>query len=358
MTDADYMQRALALAEKGRLTCRPNPMVGAVAVKDDRVVAEGYHATAGESHAEVFALEAPDVELQGSTLYVTLEPCFHTGRTPPCADLILRKGVGQVVCAMQDPDPRVAGRGIARLRQAGVQVEVGLLEAEARRVNAAYIKHRTTGLPFVTLKLAQTLDGRIAADSGDSKWITSEASRTVAHQLRAEADAVLVGAGTVRADDPELSVRHVVGSNPSKIVLDSRLSILPDANVFTGERLILACLENVSEGLVADREGAGAQVWSLPAREGRPDLEALLHRAGQQDMISLLIEGGGQVASSALKAGLVDRLAVFIAPKFLGSGVPSVADLGVDRISDAIRLGDVAIERVGDDVLYTASVAN
>ena len=356
MTDADHMRRAFELAEKGRLTCRPNPMVGALVVKAGRVLGEGYHAVAGGPHAEVFAIEAAGPDVQGATLFVTLEPCSHTGRTGPCADLIVRKGVSRVVCAMQDPDSRVTGRGIERLRKAGIEVEVGLLKAEARRQNAAYVKHRTAGLPYVTLKLAQTLDGRIATASGDSKWITCEASRTAAHRLRAEADAVLVGSGTVAADDPELSVRHVEGNSPTKIVLDSRLEIRTGARAFGGAPLILAAAPGASDERLGELADAGATVWTVAATGGRPNLRAVLEQAAQDEMIHVLIEGGGGVAASALRDGLVDRVAVFIAPKIMGEGVPSVRDLGVERVADAIRLQDVRWEAVGDDYLYTASV--
>ena len=356
VTDTDYMRKALALAERGRLTCRPNPMVGAVVVKDGRIVGEGFHAEAGQPHAEVFALEGPEEDMAGATLFVTLEPCSHTGRTSPCADLVIREGLARVVCAMQDPDTRVSGRGTARLRDAGVKVEVGLMGDEARRQNAAYIKHRATGLPYVTLKLAQTLDGRIATASGDSKWITSEASRTIAHRLRAEADAVLVGAGTVRADDPELSVRHVSGRSPAKIVLDSRLTIGQDAKVFAGAPLVLASAEGISESDRRDREAAGAKVWTVPCRNARLYLRAVLERAAAQDMISVLIEGGGQVAASALGDGLVDRVAVFVAPKILGDGIQSVGDLGIAQVSGAVRLENIDVERIGEDLYYTADV--
>ena len=356
MTDADYMRLALRLAERGRGTARPNPMVGAAAVRAGKIVGRGFHPGPGQPHAEVFALEGVDEGTPDVTLYVTLEPCSHTGRTPPCTDLVIRKRVARVVCAMVDPDPRVSGRGIARLREAGIAVEVGLLESDARLLNEVYVKHRTSGLPFVTLKLAESLDGCIATAAGDSKWITSEASRACAHRLRAGADAVLVGSGTLLADDPELSVRHVAGRSPAKIVLDSRLRTPADAKVFGGAPLILAAAEGAPEARRKALEAAGAQVWRMPSADGRPRLREVLARAAAADLICVLIEGGGQVAASALREGLVDRVAVFIAPKILGSGIPSVGDLGISQVAEAVRLRDIEIERIGDDLFYTARV--
>ena len=356
MTDVDYMKIALGLAERGRSTARPNPMVGAVAARGEQILGEGYHVGPGRPHAEVVALDPVSDGDRDVTLYVTLEPCVHTGRTPPCVDLLIKKRVSRAVCAMVDPDQRVSGRGIDRLREENIQVEVGLMEEEARRLNEVYVKHRTTGLPFVTLKLAQTLDGRIATVAGDSRWITSEESRKAAHRMRADVDAVIVGDRTVMADDPRLSVRHVPGDNPVKIVLDSRLEVSEDAQIFRGARLVLAAAEGVSRERKQAVEAAGAHVWETPRDAGRPLLTGVLKRAGSEDLTHVLIEGGGEVAASALREGLVDRLAIFIAPKLLGSGVHSVADLGIDRLSDAVCLEDTAIERIGDDLLYTARV--
>ncbi|MCY3764952.1 MAG: bifunctional diaminohydroxyphosphoribosylaminopyrimidine deaminase/5-amino-6-(5-phosphoribosylamino)uracil reductase RibD [Gemmatimonadetes bacterium] len=354
MTDVDYMRVALSLAENGRGRVRDGALVGAVAVRDGQVVGKGYYPESGKPHAEVYALEGladgtPDV-----TLYVTLEPCAHTGRTPPCVDLLIKRGVARVVCGMVDPDRRVSGRGIHRLREAGVRVEVGVLEEEARRLNEAYVKHRTTGFPFVTLKLAQTLDGRIATTSGESKWISSGASRVKAHGLRAEASAVLVGRGTVEADDPALSVRHVDGPDPAKIVLDSRLEISRDARIFDGEALILAAAHGVSKKKIEAMEECGARVWVCLPKDERPMLRDVLARAGAEGITHVLIEGGGTVAASAMRDRLVDRLAVFIAPAILGKGIDSVGDLGIKRIADAILLNEVDVDWTGPDLFYTA----
>lgn len=354
MTDVDYMRLALSLAEKGRGGVRDGALVGAVAVLEGQVIGEGYYPESGKPHAEVYALEGMADGTPGVTLYVTLEPCAHTGRTPPCVDLLIKKGVARVVCGMMDPDRRVSGRGIQRLREAGVRVEVGVLEEEARRLNEVFVKHRTTGLPFVTLKLAQTLDGRIATASGESRWISSHASRVRAHGLRAEASAVMVGRGTVDADDPALTVRHLDGPDPARIVLDSRLEISTDARVFDGAGLILAAAKGVSKKKVEAMEARGARVWVCPQQGGRPLIRDVLCRAGAEGLTHVLIEGGGSVAASALRERLIDRLAVFVAPAILGKGIDSVGDLGITRIADAIHLSQVEVDWTGPDLFYTA----
>ena len=352
------MRLALSLAERGRGRVRDDALVGAVAVRDGRVVGKGYYPESGKPHAEVYALDGVADGTPDVTLYVTLEPCAHTGRTPPCVDLLIRKRVARVVCGMVDPDRRVSGKGIDRLREAGVRVEVGLLEEEARRLNEVFVKHRTTGFPFVTLKLAQTLDGRIATASGESRWISSHASRVKAHGLRAEASAVMVGRGTVDADDPALTVRHLDGPDPAKIVLDSRLEISEEARVFDGTALILAAAQGVSKKKIEAMEARGARVWRCPPKDGRPVLRDVLSRAGDEGITHVLIEGGGEVAASAIRERLIDRLAVFIAPAILGKGIGSVGDLGIEKMSDAILLDEVAVDLTGPDLFYTARISD
>ncbi len=356
MTDVDNMRLALSLAEKGRGRVRDGALVGAVAVRNGQIVGKGYYPESGKPHAEVYALDGVADGTPDVTLYVTLEPCVHTGRTPPCVDLIIKRGVARVVCGMVDPDKRVSGRGIDRLREAGIRVEIGVLAKEVRRLNEAFIKHRTTGFPFVTLKLAQTLDGRIATASGESKWISSDVSRTRAHRLRAEATAVMVGRGTVEADDPALSVRHLEGVDPVKIVLDSRLVISSRARVFGGAPLILAAAEGVSKKKVEAMEKCGARVWVCSQFDGRPLLRDVLSRAGNEGITHVLIEGGGALAASAIRDRLIDRLMVFIAPSILGKGIASVDDLGIKRMADAVRLDEVDVEWTGPDLFYTARV--
>lgn len=358
MHDETYMRLALDLARQGEGRTSPNPTVGAVAVRDGVVVGRGFHAQAGGPHAEVGAFDEAGDRAAGATLYVTLEPCSHHGRTPPCADLILSRGISRVVCAMVDPDPRVSGRGIERLRKAGVEVTVGVLEAEARRLNAFYVKHRTTGLPFVILKLAQSLDGRIATASGDSRWITGEAARDRAHLLRSRVDAVLVGVGTVIADDPRLTVRRVAGRDPARVVVDSALRIPGMARAFGPGRTIVATTEGADEGRARKLRERGAEVWRLPSTAGRVDLRALMAELGRQGFLSVMIEGGAAVAASALKAGVVDQAQVFIAPRVIGAGLGAVGDLGIERVAEGIRLTDVEVEHVGDDLLYIASVVS
>lgn len=354
--DKYYIQRALTLAKRGRGRTSPNPLVGAVLVKDNHIVGEGYHACVGGPHAEVRAIEAAGEQAQGATLYLNLEPCAHFGRTPPCADLIIQRGIHKVVCSMVDPNPLVNGKGFERLQSAGIVVEVGILQEKARELNESYAKHIVQGLPFVTLKLAQSLDGQIAAQTGESRWISSEQSRRRVHRLRSEMDAVMVGVDTVIQDDPQLDVRLVKGRNPIKIVVDSTLRIPLRAKVFHGARLIVATTdESPLERRTQVRDG-GADIWILPDRNGRVDLSALMVEVGKQDITGLLIEGGSQLATSALQQGIVDRLIVFIAPILLGKGIPAIGDLGIGRILDAVRLRDIRIQRIGDDLLYQARV--
>ncbi len=354
--DEPYMRLALDLAGQRLGTTSPNPTVGAVLVRQGEVVGQGVTQPVGGPHAEVEAIREAGEKAAGAVLYVTLEPCAHHGRTPPCVDRVLSSGIARVVCAMIDPDARVSGRGVERLRQAGVEVTVGVLEREARRLNAYYVKHRTTGLPFVVLKLAQSLDGRIATASGDSKWITGEAARRRAHGLRSRVDAVLVGAGTVVADDPMLTVRMVEGRDPARIVVDSALRIPEKARILGPGRVIVATADRADEGRARRLRERGAEVWRFPGADGRVDLRALVAELGRKDFLSVMIEGGGQVAASALRAGLVDQVQVFIAPRLIGAGVGAVGGLNIAGITEAVRLADVEVEPVGDDLLYVANV--
>lgn len=352
--DVAYMQRALRLAEGGRGWTSPNPMVGAVIVRDGTVVGEGYHPSVGEPHAEVFALRAAGDRAAGGTLYVTLEPCCHHGRTPPCTEAILAARIARMVVGMIDPDEHVAGQGIAVLRAAGLDVEVGLLEAEAARLNEAYVKHRQTGVPFVILKLAQTLDGRVATVTGRSRWITGEEARRHAHQLRSEADAVLVGVGTVLADDPQLTVRHVPGRQPRPIVLDSTARTSTAARLLRsgGPPAMICVTDRAPEERVTALRTAGADVVVLPAtHDGRVDLLAVERMLGARNVVTLLVEGGSQIATSFLRARAVDRVTLFIAPKLMGDGLPSIGNLGVMDVDESIMLRDVTVERAGDDLV-------
>jgi len=355
-SDVEFMRRALELARRGLGRTSPNPMVGAVLVKDGRVIGEGWHREAGAPHAEVEAIAAASEPVEGATLYVNLEPCSHFGRTPPCTDAILSSRIKRVVCAMEDPNPLVSGRGIETLRRNGVEVEVGLLRGEAEKLNEVFVKYITTGYPFVTLKLAQTLDGRIAAPDGSSKWISSEASRMLVQRMRSESDAVLVGINTVIVDNPRLNVR-TGGRSPVKIVLDSRLRIPTSSRVFSDGNLVVVTTDQASPERIEIVKGRGADVWIVPSSDGRTDIRSVLREAAKRELSSVLIEGGSEVAASALRAKAVDRIVFFIAPKIMGDGVGSVGDMGIRDVSGCIGLRDVEVEVIGDDLLYKARPA-
>lgn len=351
------MQRALALARRGKTS--PNPMVGAVVVKDGRVVGEGYHVRAGEPHAEVVALEKAGESARGGTLYVTLEPCCHWGRTPPCTDAVIASGVASVVAAMVDPNPSVSGNGIAALEAAGIKTSAGMLEEQARKLNESYIKFITTGLPFVTLKLAMTLDGKIATRTGDSKWVSCEESRRAVHRLRERSDAVLVGVGTVLADDPSLTARN--GRNvgyPTRVIADTRARTPVGAKALVqpqGETII-AVGESAPAARVRKLEQRGARILLVEEIDGRVSLPALVRALGEMNTTSVLIEGGGQLAAGALDSGIVDKVIVFIAPKIVGgeSAITAVEGPGAATMADALRLERMTVKKVGGDLLVEA----
>ena len=358
--DTRWMRQALRLAARGRGRTSPNPMVGAVLVRGDGVIGKGYHRQVGGPHAEVWALREAGEQARGATLYVTLEPCSHYGRTPPCADAVLAAGVARVVAAMEDPDPRVKGQGFAKLREAGVAVEVGLLEAEARRLNEGYLKRLATGLPFVSLKAAMSLDGKTATATGESKWITGEAARAYGHRLRAQHDALLTGIGTVLADDPELTVRLTRGPNPRRVVVDSLGRTPVDARLLRSDDrpAILAVTEAASHTARAALAAVGAEVWVFPAQEGRVDLEALLRRVAGRGSNRVLVEAGGTLAAATLAAGLVDRVYFFLAPCLLGGADARtpVEGAGVPSLAARYRLQDLRARRVGEDLLVIGDV--
>lgn len=363
--DHYYMRRALRLAALGR-HASPNPMVGCVLVDDaGRVVGEGWHPQPGQPHAEVFALRDAGAAARGAAAFVTLEPCSHHGRTPPCADALLQAGVRRVVAAMTDPDPRVGGRGLERLRAGGVEVAVGVGEAEARALNAAYIKHRTTGLPWVVLKTAMTLDGKIATETGDSKWITSPVARRAVHrQLRDRTDAILTGVGTVLADDPALTTRlaHKEGRNPWRVVMDSRLRTPLDAQVVRlaadDGKTILATTAFADPARRELLSECGCQVVVCDADNGgRVSLPDLMSRLGTRgDIIGVLVESGGTLAAPFLAAGLVDRWVSYIAPKVVGgqAAVGPVSDLGTALMRDARAVFFRQVRRCGPDIVIDA----
>lgn len=355
------MEKALELARLGLGRTSPNPAVGAVVVRDQKIVGEGYHQKAGTPHAEIHALRAAGDLAQGATLYVTLEPCCHYGRTPPCTEAIKASGIRRVVIAMPDPNPKVAGKGIRELKEAGIEVEVGVLAQEAQRLNEAFSKYITTGLPWVTMKVAMTLDGKIATRTGASRWISCEASRQKVHELRNTHDAVLVGIGTVLADDPLLTTRLPGGRDAVRIILDSRLRLPLEAKVINPASSAPTWVATTDKAPVEKRkelEKLGVEVLVLPSEEGRVSWPALLKTLGEREIMSVLIEGGAEVNASALANGVVDRVIAFIAPKiFGGREAPGpVGGMGVSQPYEAWELEQVEVHPSGADIMITGLV--
>ena len=358
MWDYRYMQRALDLAERGAGWTSPNPAVGAVVVRHGQVVGEGYHRRAGEPHAEVHALKQAGDLARGATLYVTLEPCNHYGRTPPCTEAILAAGIRRVVVATADANPVVRGRGLARLMNAGLEVWVGVGRKEARRLNEAFAKYITSGLPWVSLKVAMSLDGRVATRTGGARWITGPAARRLVHQLRHRHDAVLVGAGTVLADDPRLTVRLEQGRDPVRLVLDSRLRIPLSSRVInlpSSAPTWIFTTPNHDRDKRRLLEARGAEVIVVPGSGPRVDIRAMLEIVGQRGITSIMVEGGPTVNAAFLKHNLVDRLYLFLAPKIIGGheAPGPVGGAGVEEVSSAQRIEGVEVTRVGEDWLFT-----
>jgi diaminohydroxyphosphoribosylaminopyrimidine deaminase/5-amino-6-(5-phosphoribosylamino)uracil reductase len=358
MEDQHYMQMALDLAIKGEGFTSPNPMVGAVLVKDDAVVGSGYHQVVGGPHAEVNAIAAAGDLAAGATLYVTLEPCNHTGRTPPCTQKILESGISRVVVAMPDPNENVAGGGSQFLEQHGISVKTGVCEKQAQMQNEAFIKYIRTGQPFVIAKCAATLDGRIATRTGDSKWVTGEAARKFVHSRRHAVDAIMVGIDTVRKDNPSLTTRlnDREGKDPVRIILDSHLSIAPNARVLQPSSTadtILVTGKGVAGRKKTEIEKTGARVIESAVKNNRIALSPLMDQLGALEISSLLIEGGSRVLASAFKAGIVDKVLFFYAPKILGGddGVPICSGPGAELMSQSLAVKDIAIHRFDDDVL-------
>lgn len=357
---SEYMRRALELAEAALGTTSPNPSVGAVIVEDGRIVGEGATQPPPGDHAEVVALRQAGEQARAATLYVTLEPCPHQGRTPPCTDAIVAAGIAEVHYAMADPDPNIDGDGHRKLEAAGIAVHAGDGEAEARRINEAFVKHRTTGLPFVIAKFAASLDGRIAAASGDSRWVSGPETREWSHRLRTKIDAILVGSSTVVIDDPLLTARPggvEAARQPLRVIVDSRGRTPPMARLLTGAAPVLVATLDSAPAVWRDSlRATGAEMLALPAGEsGHVDLLALLRVLAERGVLSLLVEGGGVILGSFFDAGLVDKLHAVIAPLIVGAedAPAAVAGRGAYRMADALRLRDITVERLGEDVLVT-----
>ncbi|MGH9357180.1 MAG: bifunctional diaminohydroxyphosphoribosylaminopyrimidine deaminase/5-amino-6-(5-phosphoribosylamino)uracil reductase RibD [Terriglobia bacterium] len=346
-SDESYMRQAIHLARQAPFLPYPNPWVGCVVVRNGKIVGRGFHRGPGASHAEVDALAQAGPHARGATLYVNLEPCCHHGRTPPCTDAILKAGITRVVYALRDPNPQVSGRGARTLKRHGARVAEGLCAAEAAALNEVYLKFRSTGLPFVTAKIAATLDGRIATRTGDSKWITDAAARRHGRMLRRSNQAVVVGINTILADDPRLGSRPAGPVEPWRVVLDSRLRTPPGARVVRSRRCIVICTHDASPRRRSALVCAGAHVWSF--RGARPSLRSVLRRLGAMGILSVLVEGGGEVLGSFLDQNLVDRVNWYLAPTIVGSADsrPAVAGRGVARASQARRLCNVSLQKAG-----------
>jgi len=353
--DREYLALALQLAERGLYTTTPNPRVGCLLVKDGEVIAEGWHERAGEAHAEVVALRSAGPSARGATAYISLEPCSHHGRTPPCADALIEAGVRRVVAAMMDPNPRVAGRGLARLRAAGVEVDCGALEDEARDLNIGFVNRMQRGRPWVRMKIAATLDGKTALENGVSQWITGPEARRDGHAWRARACALLTGIGTVKEDDPLLTVRDVhTTRQPPRIVVDSRMEIAPGAKILTEGKVLLAAAIDHADKRKA-LEARGVEVVVLPDANGKVDLAGLIAELGRREFNELHVEAGYKLNGSLLREGLIDELVVFLAPSIVGDRARGMFDLpalaSLDRKTE-LDLYDVC--RVGKDLRIIA----
>lgn len=355
MNDEHYMKLAIKLAAKGRGYASPNPMVGAVLVKNNRIVGQGCHQCCGQNHAEVNAIQSATEDVAGSTLYVTLEPCCHHGKTPPCTDLIIRHKIERVVIGATDSNPLVSCQGVSCLQSAGIEIATGVLEAECRNLNEVFFHYMETGLPFVTVKYAQTLDGRIATATGNSQWISSPASLKFAHQLRAEHDAILVGIGTVLKDNPTLTVRRVRGRNPLRVVVDSALAIALEANVLQNisqTPTLIATTKTASDPYFQKLAAAGAELVTVEADErNHVHLKQLLKILAARNISSVLIEGGAQIITSALQDNLVNRLVTVIAPKIIGKGIEAIGDLHIHDLKEAKLLSVKRVTKKGMDLI-------
>ncbi|OPL14947.1 MAG: bifunctional diaminohydroxyphosphoribosylaminopyrimidine deaminase/5-amino-6-(5-phosphoribosylamino)uracil reductase [Firmicutes bacterium ML8_F2] len=358
--DADdrFMWMALDLARQGRGRTSPNPMVGAVIVQGSEVVGSGYHQGAGGPHAEIIALKKAGEKAEGATLYVNLEPCSHHGRTGPCTEAIIKAGISRVVAAMQDPNPLVSGRGFARLTEAGIKVKEGVLEDKAFHLNEAFIKYITTGFPFVSVKVAISLDGKIATAAGDSHWITGEKSRQFVHRLRDHSDAIVVGIETVLKDDPRLTARLEGGGgkDPLKVVVDSTARLPLDAQVInssTTAHTVLAVTERAPQEKCRALREKGVEVLMLPAKDGRVDLTALIKNLAGRELVNVLVEGGGTLNYSLLDVSLVDKLFIFIAPLLIGGreSPTAFAGEGIKKIDQAWPVRDIELKQFDQDLL-------
>ncbi len=358
MTDFDFMNIAYRLALKGRTTVSPNPMVGAVIVKNGKVLAQGFHHHRGGPHAEIVAMKKIKGSLAGTKLYVTLEPCFHFGRTPPCVDAIIDAGIKEVIVGMVDPNPLTAGKSITKLRKAGVKVTVGVLQDKLAILNQAFVKYITKKMPFIVTKTAQTLDGKIATAAGQSKWITSDAARKFAHDYRNEFDAILVGINTVLKDNPAL---NAPSKALKKIVVDSTLKTPSTAKFFKDalpQNCFIATIKKANKKKITALEKRAVVVIICPSKNGRVDLKWLMKELARREIAKILIEGGAKIIGSALKEKLVDKMIFFVAPKVIGdqSAQSSVEGLNILTLSKAVGLKNLEYRKIGEDLFFEADI--
>lgn len=358
LVEADYMKRAIELSKKGIGYTSPNPLVGAVIVKNDRVIGEGYHELYGGPHAEINAFRKASEDVEGATMYVTLEPCSHYGKTPPCAKAIVEKKISKVVIGMMDPNPLVAGRGISILEENGIKVTTGVLEDEVKKLNEIFIKYITTKLPFCILKTAMTLDGKIASSIGDSMWITNEASRNYVHQIRHRVSGIMVGVGTILSDNPKLNTRlgDKEGKDPTRIIVDTTARIPLDSyvlNMDSSAKTIIATTEKANRENIEAIKKKGAEIIITPLRDNKVDLIFLMKELGKIGIDSVLIEGGSTLNYSALEEGIVDKVISFIAPKIIGGkdAKTPVGGEGIKYVKNAILLNNIKVSRFQEDIM-------
>ena len=353
--DSYFMQLAFELAKKAEGKTSPNPLVGAVIVKDGEVIGNGYHKKAGMPHAEIEAMNSVDDKelLKGSTLYVILEPCCHYGRTGPCTQEIIKAGINRVVASIKDPNPKVNGKGFEELRRAGIRCDWGIMEKEARKMNEAFIKYKTRNRPFVILKAAMSLDGKIATVTGKSKWISSEESRRYVHELRNRVDAVIVGINTVLYDNPRLTCRIENGKNPLRIILDSSLRIPLHSRILADKNALIATTNSCDKSKIRKLEEKGIGVIVVRTNDKKVDLKELMHELALRSITHVMIEGGSEVAASALKEGIVDKFIYFIAPKIIGGreAKTPIGGNGISEMENALPLKDVEMKKIGDDMV-------
>ncbi|MDO8550774.1 MAG: bifunctional diaminohydroxyphosphoribosylaminopyrimidine deaminase/5-amino-6-(5-phosphoribosylamino)uracil reductase RibD [Ignavibacteria bacterium] len=357
MTDESYIKLAIEIAKKGSGKVSPNPLVGCIVIKNDRILGAGFHEKFGGKHAEVNAIEKAGSNIEGATIYSNLEPCSHFGKTPPCVDLIISSKIKKVVIGTLDMNPQISGKGVKKLKAAGIEVKVGVLENECIGLNKFFFKYITKKLPYVTLKAAQTIDGKIADKAGESSWISSVPSRKYVHSLRARYDAVLVGAGTVEKDDPKLTVRLTEGRNPKRIILDSDLDLNLNHKIFTrnSDKNLIVITSRKSIGKkrrINKLNSLGVTLLFVKEeRDDRINLKSALRELQKIGIASVLVEGGSQVFTSFIKENLFDDMIIFISPKILGCGIPIVGNLGIKQLQKSLKIKINNVEKIGDDVL-------